>query len=59
VLQWAFVRNWFTRLCYPVHSFLKPAAFHCGPLPKSPVPEEPHAPADKAAQPQPAATVEE
>lgn len=31
-LQWAFVRNWFMRLAYPVHSFLKPAAFWPGSL---------------------------
>lgn len=25
-------RNWVVRKFYPVHSFLKPAAFDCGPL---------------------------
>ncbi len=31
-LQFAFVRNWVVRNFYPVHSFLKPAAFDCGTL---------------------------
>ncbi|CAK0786834.1 hypothetical protein CVIRNUC_010048 [Coccomyxa viridis] len=30
------VRNWVVRNFYPVHSFLKPAAFDCGPLTASP-----------------------
>ena len=31
-LQFCTLRNWVVRNFYPVHSFLKPAAFDCGPL---------------------------
>ena len=31
-LQFCAIRNWVVRNYYPVHSFLKPAAFDCGPL---------------------------
>ena len=34
--QFCVVRNWVVRNFYPVHSFLKPAAFDCGPLIASP-----------------------
>lgn len=32
-MQFCMARNWVVRNFYPVHSFLKPAAFDCGPLP--------------------------
>ena len=35
-LQFCMVCNWVVRNFYPVHSFLKPAAFDCGPLTASP-----------------------
>ena len=31
-MQFCMARNWVVRNFYPVHSFLKPAAFDCGPL---------------------------
>ena len=31
-MQFCVARNWVVRNFYPVHSFLKPAAFDCGPL---------------------------
>ena len=32
LVQFCVARNWVVRNFYPVHSFLKPAAFDCGPL---------------------------
>ena len=31
-VQFCMARNWVVRNFYPVHSFLKPGAFDCGPL---------------------------